>query len=100
MNDWIEAISNQVKEQKVVCKECNCALVDQIPRKTLLGKRQHAFVPNASPISAEKKAAKLVIGCMICMEQFCGNCMSLCYYGGLYSVIIVDSWVGVIARAM
>mmetsp|Transcript_27635 Transcript_27635/g.50019 ORF Transcript_27635/g.50019 Transcript_27635/m.50019 type:complete len:91 (+) Transcript_27635:381-653(+) len=52
--DWMEAISSQVKEQQVVCKDCIFVLVDRIPRQDFPWRAATCFVPNARPISVVK----------------------------------------------
>jgi hypothetical protein len=75
MTDWIEAISNQVKEQRVVCKECNGALVDRIPEEDFAWKLATCFCAKCKSYFCGEKGCEISLGCMICMEQFCGNCM-------------------------
>jgi hypothetical protein len=71
----MEAISNQVKEQHVVCKDCNFVLVDRIPKQDFAWKGATCFCAKCKAHFCGEKVCELVLECDVCMDQCCGNCM-------------------------
>lgn len=72
--DWIQATSRQVKEQQLVCKECNGVLVDRIPEQDFGWKAVTCFCNKCKSSFCGEGRCESSLGCDICMDQFCGNC--------------------------
>ena len=72
---WTQAVSKQVEEQQVVCKDCNGALVDRIPAEDFSWKAATCFCSKCKSYFCGELGCEVSFGCSICMDQFCGNCV-------------------------
>ena len=71
---WMEAISSQVKEQQVVCKDCNFVFVDRIPKQDFPWKAATCFCAKCKAHFCGEIGCEIKLGCDVCMDQFCGRC--------------------------